>query len=73
MRIFIREDAFLAIKDNAIFQQSGKVGVLYKNSDKYIFIEIDPDTENCITQEGINLNDIDQVSDFILSVGNPNR
>jgi hypothetical protein len=70
-RIVIREDALNAIKDRAIFPfqeqvEAGEIEVHGKKT-KLFFIEIDKDVEERIKSHGINIDDMDQVSDFIIS------
>jgi hypothetical protein len=70
-KIIIREDALLAIKDRSIFllQEQREAGemVVSGRKVKLFFIEIDTDVENYIQSHNINIDDVDQVSDFIIS------
>jgi len=70
-RIVIREDALQAIKDRAMFplqqqQEAGDV-VVFGKTVKLFFIEIDVDVKRHIRSKGVNLDDVDQVSDIIIS------
>lgn len=70
-RIVIREDALQAIQDRAIFpfqqqQEAGEI-VVFGKKVKLFFIEIDADVESHIRSKGIEIDDVDQVSDFIVS------
>ena len=69
--IVIREDALQAIKDRAIFpfqdQKEAGESVSFGKKMKLFFIEIDVDVERHIRSKGVNLDDVDQVSDFIIS------
>jgi hypothetical protein len=70
-KIIIREDALLAIKDRSIFllQEQREAGemVVSGRKVKLFFIEIDTDVESYIRSHNINIDDVDQVSDFIIS------
>jgi hypothetical protein len=70
-KIIIREDALLAIKDRSIFplQEQREAGEMMVSGRKVklFFIEIDTDVENYIQSHNINIDDVDQVSDFIIS------
>jgi hypothetical protein len=69
--IVIREDALQAIKDRAVypFQKQKEAGeiIFFGKKMKLFFIEIDEDVENFIKSKGVNVDDVDQVSDFIIS------
>jgi hypothetical protein len=69
--IVIREDALQAIKDRATFpfQQQREAGeiVVFGKKVKLFFIDIDVDIESHIRSKGVDVDDVDQVSDFIIS------
>ena len=69
--IVIREDALQAIKDRAIlpFQNQKEAGesVSFGKQVKLFFVEIDADIERYIKSKGVDVDDVDQVSDFIIS------
>jgi hypothetical protein len=70
-RIIIREDALQAIKDRAVFpfqqqQEAGDV-VVFGKTVKLFFIEIDADVEAHIRSKGVDIDNVDRVSDFIIS------
>ena len=70
-RIIIREDALQAIKNKTMFpfqqqQEAGEV-VVFGKTMKLFFIEIDIDVERHIRSKGVDLDNVDQVSDFIIS------
>jgi hypothetical protein len=70
-RIVIREDALNAIRDKAIFPfqeqvQAGEIEIHGKMMKLY-FVEIDMDVEAYIRSHRIDIDDVDQVSDFIIS------
>ncbi|MFH1935144.1 MAG: hypothetical protein ABIN18_26695 [Pseudomonadota bacterium] len=74
-KIIIREDALLAIRDKAIFpfqkqQEAGEI-VAFGKKVKVFFIQIDADVESHIRSKGIDVDDVDQVSDFIVSALTP--
>jgi len=69
-KIVIREDALNAVRDRAIFpfqqqQEAGEIEI-HGRKTKLYFVEIDTDVENHIRSHGIDIDDIDQVSDFII-------
>ena len=69
--IIIREDALRELEGNTIFPMINQLKVAEmivngKNIALY-YVEIDADVENHLKSNGLNLNDIDQLSDFILS------
>ena len=70
-RIVIREDALNAVKDRAIYPfqeqaEAGEIEIQGKKT-KLFFVEIDRDVEGFIRSRGIDIDDVDQVSDFIIS------
>ena len=70
-RIVIREDALNAVRDRAIFpfqqqREAGEIEVHGRKTSLY-FVEIDRDVEDHIRSHGIDIDDVDQVSDFIIS------
>ena len=70
-KIVIREDALDAVKDRAIFpfQEQAEAGEIeiHGKKVKLFFVEIDRDVEDHIKSHGIDIDDVDQVSDFIIS------
>jgi hypothetical protein len=70
-KITIREDALNAVRDRAIFPfqeqaEAGEIEIQGKKM-KLFFVEIDRDVEEFIRSRGIDIDDVDQVSDFIVS------
>ena len=69
--IVIREDALNAVRDRAIFpfQQQREAGDIevHGRKTRLYFVEIDRDVEDHIRSNGIDIDDVDQVSDFIIS------
>jgi hypothetical protein len=70
-RIVIREDALNAVRDRAIFpfQEQAEAGDIEVDGrkTKLYFVEIDRDVEDFIRSREIDIDDVDQVSDFIVS------
>ena len=70
-KIVIREDALKAVRDRAIlpFQEQAEADEteIHGKKVKLFFVEIDTDVEDFIRSRGIDIDDLDQVSDFILS------
>jgi hypothetical protein len=74
-RIVIREDALNAVRDRAIFPfqeqvQAGETEIHGKKM-KLFFVEIDTDVEGYIKSHRIDIDDVNQVSDFIVSALTP--
>jgi hypothetical protein len=70
-RITIREDALQAVEYKAIFpfqqQMMAAEADIHGKKVRLFYVDIDEEVENHIRSKGVNINDIDQVSDFILS------
>ena len=70
-KIVIREDALNAVRDRAIFpfQEQAEAGEIeiHGKKMKLFFVEIDTDVEDFIRSRGIDIDDVDEVSDFIVS------
>ena len=75
--IIIREDALQEVKDRAIFpfQQQREAGetVVFGKKVKLFFVEIDSEVESHISSKGVDVDDVDQVSDFIVSTLTPHH
>jgi hypothetical protein len=71
IKIAIREDALQVLNDTSLFhvnkQEKAAEAVLFGKTVAVYYIEIDVDGQNYLKSKGLKLNDIDQVSDFILS------
>jgi hypothetical protein len=70
-KIVIREDALNAVRDRAIFpfqaqRAAGEIEI-HGQKMKLYFVEIDTDVQDYIRSKGIDIDDVDQVSDFIIS------
>ncbi len=70
-KIVIREDALNAVRDRAIFpfQQQQEAGEteIHGRKVKLYFVEIDTEVEDHIRSKDVDIDDVDQVSDFIIS------
>ena len=70
-KIVIREDALDAVRNRAIspFQEQAEAGEIeiHGKKVKLFFVEIDREVEDHIKSHGVDIDDVDQVSDFIVS------